>query len=717
MKPLANRLSSNGYCSHGILLAALILPLLLGLNLTQAQNLPIFRIGVLDAQDGLITRGAKFAVEEINRNGGVVGADGTVFALELVVQPIDDLELAIANLTQAAVIAVLGPQTDADVLANLSLLQSLQVPVLTPAQDDTILALDTTDRIFRIRAQEVLQGRALAAYIAGDIQPSRLATIQLDLESTAGVVGFSTALTSLGINTSGTYLLEDANTIPDFGERIAADNPDVAVVYGTPNLTSQLYIALLASGWEGIFVYNRASSAAFRASIPQETLAGIISATTWSFAATDQKSEQFALHYLRAFSLVPGEIEAAAYDAVYILATAIGEPGDLVTNLTNIRDLSGVQGILGKDTLLRGELADTVFITQVGVLGGQEVLARFAGGERLTEDIEVIEVPTATPQPTATPDGVLLTITRAVQNVRSGPGTNYDVIGQLRQGDQAKVIGTNPGSTWVVINFRGLQGWLSRDILDIFGDLNTVPIIAPPPSPTPPPPTPTPTLSPIPDLVVISALPTRLTMGSPFNVTVTILNQGAGAAGAFAIAAAFEPGGVYSAVNLPGLAAGQQTIVNLSATISGTTGPQNVVIVTDLNQQVDEGAAGEANNNFSYSYVADAPLLSPNGTGTLTVANTAAVSLDNGTPDITWSGGTLSPIGTAKLVVMTGFTTLDQIHKEAVVAASPVTAPIATVPVGAIIGFQTDGGTNYGAFQVTEATSGGNLVFNFRVYQ
>jgi ABC-type branched-subunit amino acid transport system substrate-binding protein/uncharacterized protein YgiM (DUF1202 family) len=714
MKPRTSRFSLTQ--AYGLWLALLLLGSLLALNGTLAQTLPIFRIGILDSQDGRITRGAKLAVEQINQNGGVVGADGTVFALELVIQPIDDLELAIANLTQAGVIAVLGPETDANVLANLTLLQSLQVPILTPAQDDTILALDTSDRIFRIRAQEVLQGRALAAYLATDIQPTRLATIQLDLESTAGVVGFTTALTTAGINAARTYLLENDN-IPEFGEAIAADNPDVAVVYGAPNLTSQLYISLLAAGWEGIFIYNKASSSAFRASIPQETLAGIISATTWSFAATDQKGETFALDYLRAFSLVPSEIEAAAYDAVYVLATAIGKPGDLLTNLTTTRNISGVQGILGKDSLLRGELSDTVFITQVGVLGGQEELARFAGGQRLTEDIEVIEIPTATPQPTATPDGVTVTITRSVQNVRSGPGTNYDVIGQLRQGDQIKATGTNANNTWIVIDFRGLQGWLSADILDVFGDLNSLPILLPPPTPTPPPATATPTLSPIPDLVVISALPARLIMGTPFNATVTILNQGSGTAGPFAIAAAFEPGGVYSALNVPGLAGGQQTVVNLSATITGATGPQNVVIVTDLNQQVNEGATGETNNNFSYSYIADAPILTTNGTGTLVVANTAAVSLDNGTPDIQWSGGTLLPVGATRIIIMSGFSSLDQIHKDAVVAANPQTAPIATVPIGAIIGFQTDGGTNYGAFQVTEATSGGNLVFNFRVYQ
>ena len=67
-----------------LLLVALIMGLLT-MSIPQAQGLPVFRIGVLDIENGALTRGAQLAVQEINVAGGVVGADGTVFQLQLVI--------------------------------------------------------------------------------------------------------------------------------------------------------------------------------------------------------------------------------------------------------------------------------------------------------------------------------------------------------------------------------------------------------------------------------------------------------------------------------------------------------------------------------------------------------------------------------------------------------------------------------------------------------
>ena len=56
-------------------------------SIASAQELPVFRIGVLDEVDGPITNGARLAIALVNDDGGVRGADGTLFRLELVIQP------------------------------------------------------------------------------------------------------------------------------------------------------------------------------------------------------------------------------------------------------------------------------------------------------------------------------------------------------------------------------------------------------------------------------------------------------------------------------------------------------------------------------------------------------------------------------------------------------------------------------------------------------
>ncbi|MCA9883735.1 MAG: ABC transporter substrate-binding protein [Anaerolineae bacterium] len=706
-----------------ILIPLVLLLFLLTTSIIQAQQ-PVFRIGVLDDPLGSVSQGARLAVQRLNASGGVVGADGTAFRLELVTQATDDLQTAVANIQQASVIAVLGPADNGTVLNNLGLLQGLNVPILTTAIDDTIIARDTSDLIFRIRAQEVLLGRGLANYLIDELGESNIVTVQMDVASTAGVVGFTTALAEHGIRPSRSYLLDDNTTVEDLVEQISTTNPGVVVVYGPPATASILYSELRSSGWGGRFAYNQADSTEFRASVPFERLTGVISVTTWSYSSPTRTSERFVLDYIGAYGEIPDPVAAAAYDGIRLLATAIGNPGTLTQNLANLDAVRGVQGELSTSELLVGELSNNVAVTELGAFGAPELIVRYSGNTMVvdTEDEEPIATQVAqatfTPAPTATPDSPYLIVTRAVQNVRSGPGLNYDIIGQLQEGDTAQVIGANIDFSWVVISFRGGQGWLSRGILDLFGNVNQIPIIAPPPTPTPPPATATPTAEPFADVVIVGVTPNRLVIGQPFTVTVTVRNQGALAAGGFAIAATFEPGSVYAAVNLPGLAPGQQANVTLTGLLTGATGPRNVVIVADLNNQVNEGIAGEANNDdYIYSYVADNSTLTPGGLGSITLAPGSTINLDGSTDDLLWTGTDLVAQNGAQIYLLSGFTSLDQIHYD-VISTTTNASPInVTLLTNAFIGLRTDtGNQKRGVIRVDGAISGGNLTIAYRVY-
>lgn len=78
-------------------------------------------------------------------------------------------------------------------------------------------------------------------------------------------------------------------------------------------------------------------------------------------------------------------------------------------------------------------------------------------------------------------------------NIRSGPGTNFPVIGQARDGDQGEIVGRNENGDWWAISLPlqpGGIGWASANFV-LATDAENVPVIA---APTPPP---TPTLIPI----------------------------------------------------------------------------------------------------------------------------------------------------------------------------------------------------------------------------
>lgn len=693
------------------------------------EELPSFRIGVIDAERGPITGGALLAVNEINLAGGVQGADGTRFRLELVIQPPADdgsIETAVNNIRQASVIAVLGPVETEQALDNLALLQGLNVPVLTPAIGDTILASDASGLIFRSRAAEVFQGRALATYLVEDLGLSRITTVQLDVASTAGVVGFTTAISALGAPAQATILYNAAAPLDSLIAEVNAGNPEMTVVYGPPALAAQVYAGLRAANYGGSFAYNQADEAAFRAELAGADLAGILSTDTWSISLTDETSTAFLASYARTLGQLPEAISAATYDSLRLIERALGQPGDLAENLRAIDEYAGVQGLLTPARLARNETSNNVAVLALNPLGGVDVVARFAGGQRVEVEAPPISIATATPgvpTPTPTPEGVVGTVVSDVLNVRTGPGLEYDILGQLRRGEQVRILGANINFTWVVIEFRGQSAWISTasNLLEVFGDRNTVPVVQAPPTPTPAPATLTPTPSGNADIVIVAATPAEIPFNTLTNVIVTVRNVGGQPAGPFAIAASYLPDNYYTAVNVNGLPAGGETNVTLQVQLAGSTGTYQTAIVADLNNQVDEGPTGEANNSvFLHTYRLDRLSLS----NIVTLAAGATLDIDgNGTIDVNYSSAGLNTNGPCGggaycLGILSPTYTFQTAHYDIITPANGVgTTSILNVSLtpGTTLGVLTDSGKR-AVIRVDGINPGVSLNITYRVY-
>ncbi len=81
-------------------------------------------------------------------------------------------------------------------------------------------------------------------------------------------------------------------------------------------------------------------------------------------------------------------------------------------------------------------------------------------------------VPSPTPQPTPTPSesfatpeptqpaetGTVVVNGRNTLNVRSGPGTDYDKIGVLKNGETVVILGRD--GTWLRIEYEGQTAWV-----------------------------------------------------------------------------------------------------------------------------------------------------------------------------------------------------------------------------------------------------------------
>ena len=84
-------------------------------------------------------------------------------------------------------------------------------------------------------------------------------------------------------------------------------------------------------------------------------------------------------------------------------------------------------------------------------------------------------------------------------NVREGPGTAYEQMGQVTEGQELNIVGKNPaGDWWQVCCVDSQQVWIIGQFVQAQGNLGDVQVVVniPPPPPTPTPrPTPTPTLA------------------------------------------------------------------------------------------------------------------------------------------------------------------------------------------------------------------------------
>jgi uncharacterized protein YraI len=113
-------------------------------------------------------------------------------------------------------------------------------------------------------------------------------------------------------------------------------------------------------------------------------------------------------------------------------------------------------------------------ISANGVTGW--VYARFVNANNAS-NVPVTSGSTTTPNQ-GSPTGYTVTPGLGV-NVRSGPGLSNPVLGVLRTGQTAQVLGRNTSSTWWYIDYAGLRGWVSAIFapLSAGSDLSRIPVV------------------------------------------------------------------------------------------------------------------------------------------------------------------------------------------------------------------------------------------------
>jgi hypothetical protein len=81
--------------------------------------------------------------------------------------------------------------------------------------------------------------------------------------------------------------------------------------------------------------------------------------------------------------------------------------------------------------------------------------------------------------------GCTVSPTSGSVNVRTGPGTNYDVVSSFIPGSTLEVIGISADESWYAVNLNGQQAWVSASVTFLSVACGTLATVEAPPTPTP----------------------------------------------------------------------------------------------------------------------------------------------------------------------------------------------------------------------------------------
>jgi len=97
------------------------------------------------------------------------------------------------------------------------------------------------------------------------------------------------------------------------------------------------------------------------------------------------------------------------------------------------------------------------------------------------ETLLALESPTVAP--TRTPSLLVAFPKDQVVNCRSGPGTSYTIVGELKPGRQAEMVGKSPDLSWWYVknpNDPSTFCWLAADFTNTEGNVESLPVENPP---------------------------------------------------------------------------------------------------------------------------------------------------------------------------------------------------------------------------------------------
>lgn len=292
--------------------------------------------------------GAKMAVDEINKSGGVNGRQ-----IELVIEddqglPAQAKTVATKLVNQDRVDALFGEVASSNSLAAAPVAQDAKIPMVTPSSTNPKVT-EVGDFIFRTCFIDPFQGEVMAKFAANTLKAKRVAMFtDVSSDYSRGMAQFFEA----AFKKSGGEIIESqsyTNTDRDFSgqlTQIAAKKPDAIFV---PGYYSQVGVIarqarekgytnplLGGDGWDSPELFNLGGQALNNSFISNH----------YSVDDPNPVVQKFVADFKARYNTAPDAIAATAYDGMRVLADAFKRAGG--TDRQKVRDaLAATQNFVG----------------------------------------------------------------------------------------------------------------------------------------------------------------------------------------------------------------------------------------------------------------------------------------------------------------------------------------------------------------------------------
>lgn len=319
--------------------------------------------------------GVQLAVEEINEAGGVDGVEIELEDFDTQSEETEAAQLATRAASDGAHVIV-GPATSGSTVAAISSANDAEVPLITPSATNDEVTVDDNGEvhpyIFRAAFQDSFQGVSLANFAADSLE-AETAVILGDNSSdyavglmeafeetfsgeivtvenfTAGDTDFSAVLTSLSnedfdvLFAPGYY--EETGLIIRQARELGLDQP----ILGPNGFGSEDLLHLAEP----------------------ENVTNVFYSSDYAPESDNPRVEEFIEAFRDMHGEEPDMFAAQAYDAVYLVAAAVEESGEVSSEairdgLQNLEDFEGVTGTFSFDEFHNPIKSATVIELQEG---------------------------------------------------------------------------------------------------------------------------------------------------------------------------------------------------------------------------------------------------------------------------------------------------------------------------------------------------------------